>query len=116
MDNITYNINSIKEFMDIKITNKEDGTQSMQIDFNKIIKLKEENEELKEENEELKEEKMHNESAIEDLEVENENFEEENNQMKEWFKEINEICGADEDDPAIESVKDKIKELKNVKE
>jgi chromosome segregation ATPase len=48
MDNITYNINSIKEFVDIKITDNEDGTQSMTIDFNKIIKLKDENEKLKE--------------------------------------------------------------------
>ena len=48
MDNITYNINSIKEFVDIKITDNEDCTQSMTIDFNKIIKLKDENEKLKE--------------------------------------------------------------------
>ena len=40
------------------------------------------------------------------------NLEEQNIQYIKWFAEINEICGAEEDDPAVESVKDNIKELK----
>jgi|TARA_Y100000310_G_scaffold316301_1_gene367818 hypothetical protein len=47
------------------------------------------------------------------LKEENINLEEQNIQYIKWFAEINEICGAEPDDPAVESVKDKLKECKD---
>jgi len=44
--------------------------------------------------------------------VENEALHEQLEQNNEWFQEINSICGVDPQEPAVESVRDTIQELK----
>jgi len=82
-----------------------------------------ENKELKEEKEKLYYEKMvlHNRVCTEEtanllLRNKNKVSEDQINQHNEWFKEINILVGADEDEPAVVSVNDLVAEYKKLKE
>ena len=69
---------------------------------------------LEEENKKLKEELEEKEvSLINSEEMENE---EKIDQQEEWFKEINILVGADEDEPAVNSVMDFVAEYKKFQE
>jgi cell shape-determining protein MreC len=73
----------------------------------RVMSLEEENKKLKEE---LEEKEV---SLINSEEMENE---EKIDQQEEWFKEINILVGADEDEPAVNSVMDFVAEYKKFQE
>ena len=73
----------------------------------RVMGLEEENKKLKEE---LEEKEV---SLINSEEMENE---EKIDQQEEWFKEINILVGADEDEPAVNSVMDFVAEYKKFQE
>ena len=75
----------------------------------RVMSLEEENKKLKEELEEKEKEV----SLINSEEMENE---EKIDQQEEWFKEINILVGADEDEPAVNSVMDFVAEYKKFQE
>jgi cell shape-determining protein MreC len=73
----------------------------------RVMSLEEENKKMKEE---LEEKEV---SLINSEEMENE---EKIDQQEEWFKEINILVGADEDEPAVNSVMDFVAEYKKFQE
>ena len=75
----------------------------------RVMSLEEENKKMKEELEEKEKEV----SLINSEEMENE---EKIDQQEEWFKEINILVGADEDEPAVNSVMDFVAEYKKFQE
>ena len=75
----------------------------------RVMSLEEENKKLKEELEEKEKEV----SLINSEEMENE---EKIDQQEEWFKQINILVGADEDEPAVNSVMDFVAEYKKFQE